>query len=85
MLRVFASIALFISFFVLPWWLTFIFAICLVFYFNFFAEAIILGYLFDSIYGGNGIHFFGFSHFFFVFFLAFFLISFWLKKMLKFY
>lgn len=85
MLRVFSSLILFILFFVLPWWLTFIFAICLVLFFNFYAEAIILGFLFELIYGGKGVNFFGFTHFFLVFFLLLFLISFWLKKVLKFY
>jgi len=85
MLRMLSLFFLFISFYLLPWWFSFVFAIILIFSFNFFIESVVFGYLLDTIYGASGLTFLGISHFFLVFFVILFLISFWIKKMLKFY
>jgi len=84
MLRILSLFLLFLSFFILPWWFTFIFSMILIFVFDFFVEAIVLGFLFDIIYGSKSLTFMGISYFFTIFYIIFFSISFWLKKVIKF-
>lgn len=45
---------LFVAIFVAPWWGVFLFSIIGIFYFNSYYEALVLGALFDILYGVSG-------------------------------
>lgn len=52
--RIIFTAMLFIAIFVAPWWVGFIFSVIGIFYFNSYYEAIVLGILFDILYGVKG-------------------------------
>ena len=62
MKRVFSIIFLFLSIYLLPWWLTFIF-VCIAFlFFNLFVEGVIIALAIDALYSPN-FYFFPNLHF----------------------
>jgi len=48
--RVAIDLALFLSVFLLPWWITLSLAFLLIFYFKFYFESILLAFFFDLLY-----------------------------------
>jgi hypothetical protein len=79
--RIIAGIFIFLALVLLPWWMTFIFLLIAVIYFNFYYEAVFAGFLLDSLYGSPNF----FSKFIFtlIFGLLILVIEF-LKKRLRF-
>ncbi len=83
MIRIFLNIILILSIFILPVYVSVVLIFISVFLFKNFIEAIIFGFLIDTLYGSGtilGIHF---AYFFTAIIFIFFLISFKFKKMLR--
>ena len=57
--RVIATVVLFLSIFFMPFWVSFIIALCAMMYFRYFFEALILFFIGDLMYGTNEPKFFG--------------------------
>ncbi len=86
MLKRFVSdILLLFSIIVMPWWLTVLFVIVLLFYFESFYEAIIAGFLIDFTYSIPTELLFGFRFIFTALFVILFLLSGPLKRRLRYY
>jgi len=52
-LRIITDLALVVSIFVLPWWLSLFFALACLFIFNNYFEVLVAGYILDILYGTN--------------------------------
>lgn len=86
MKRILLNIALFISIVYLDWWITLIFAICGVFIFDNFYEAVMSGFLIDLLYGTPSDTFFGFWFIYAILFtLVYILCEYEIKKNIRFY
>jgi len=72
------GIILFLSIIILPWWVSALFAIFLLYYLKHFNEIIIFGLIMDIYYGQS-------TYYFTLFALILLLSSFFIKKRLKFY
>jgi hypothetical protein len=83
--RITCDIALFISIFLLPWWLSISFATVLLFYFDSYIEAVIAALLLDLLYGAPLPVLFGFRFVFTISVGILFLAMEPLKKRLRMY
>ncbi len=78
MKRLIFNILLFVAILICPLWLSFIFALFILYYLKSFNEIFLYGFMMDIVYA-NG------SHRFTIFFVIMLLLSFFIKKRLKFY
>ncbi len=83
MLRIFVNLLIVLSVFILPVYLSIFLILVLIFIFNNFIEAVVLGFLVDLLYGGGSIFGIHFAYFFTIMMLIFYLISFKLKHMIR--
>ena len=83
MFRILSNIFLIFSLFLLPIYITLFLILYFIFVFDNFFEAIILGFLIDTIYGSGSIFTIHFSYFFTLLISIFYLISFRLKTILR--
>lgn len=74
-----------LALFTFPWYLSFLIAIFLLFYFDNYVEIVFFGLFFDILYGGRGMYNISYPYVFFVVFLFVWVVSFKLKDVLKFY
>lgn len=78
------DIIFFVLIIILPYWLTVLLAIFLLFYFKNFNEIIIFGFIMDLYYSDFGIPFNIFDYKFTLLFFFLLILSFYFKKRLKF-
>lgn len=81
--RIIFTAMLFVAIFIAPWWVGFIFSVIGIFYFNSYYEAIVLGILFDILYGVLGNFFLGYGIFGFTLMILIFLFMKKLKQELR--
>lgn len=74
---------LFVAIFIAPWWGVFILSLVGIFHFNFYYEALALGFLFDILYGTGGSYSLGYGVVGFVVMIVSFISIGWLKKELR--
>lgn len=80
--RIFFSILLILSVFLLPWWAVLVFSVTFVVFFEKPYEAIIAGGLLDSLYGAPFMFFARVDIFFTIVFLLIFIVSYYVKEKL---
>lgn len=83
--RIIFDIVVFISVFILPWWLSLIVILVGIFVWPYFFESFILAIFLDGFHGISGISFHGHNAFFVLLVSVFFIVSMFLKTRLKFY
>lgn len=83
MIRIFIDLALLISVFLLPPYVTFIFVLITILFFRAFVESIFFGFLLDLIYGGGSLFHFNVFYFFTLLIFIFYIVSIQLKKVLR--
>jgi hypothetical protein len=76
---------LIILFFITPWWIPFLIAVALVFYYPSYYEIIVLGFAIDILYGAPTENFYGFTFVATLVGLTILLISSPLRRRLSFY
>jgi len=82
-MRILASVALLISVFIMPFWVSLILAFLEMFYFHFFAEAVIISLISDLLYSAPVQVFSGVTGVFFIVSLVVFIILELLKKKIR--
>lgn len=83
MKRILTNILLMFSVFLLPVYVSVIFIVASIFFFNNFVEAMIFGFVIDLLYGNGSIFGIHFAYFFTLIILILYLFSFSLKKILR--
>lgn len=81
--RITCDIALILVLFYAPWWATLVLAVIATFYFSSYYEVMVLGALFDILYGSAKSSVFGYSVFGFIVSVALFLLILRLKRELR--